>query len=235
MKKESSDDDEKFIDALGRENEEYSIQNNHSDLIRDLEYRLSELKIDRSPWLNIWRDLAIYISPSSGKYITSSASKKSGKESDSKIFSNIALTALNTLSAGMLGGLSSPTKPWFQLSVPQGLDDNTEVKIWLSDCEERMRAVMHKSNYYSALTIAYHDLGLFGTHAMIMYEDEKDVIRCRSLPLGQYMLATDERGEVTGLYREFTLTLYQMVNQYGLENVSPFTRQSSLIRISTLK
>ena len=220
------EENEKFIDFLGRESKDYPLSRDYSDLIDDLEQRMSELKTERSPWLSVWSDLASYISPPSGKYISNPTSVGKGQESNKKILSNMALSALHTLQSGMLGGLSSPTKPWFQLSAPLDVADDTKVKIWLSDCEDRMRAVMHKSNYYDALAVCYHDLGLFGTHAMIMYEDTETVIRCRSLPMGQYLLATDHRGEVTGLYREYTLTLHQMVKQYGLENVSINAQQA---------
>ena len=133
----------------------------YSDLIRDLEHRLYEMKQERTPWESTWRNLATYIKPQDGGYLYNSISHtQKGEKSKKEILDNSPLIALRTLAAGMLGGMSSPTKPWFRLSAPKDAKDNRSVRDWLTECEERVRAVMHRSNLYSALSNGYYDMGL---------------------------------------------------------------------------
>ncbi|UOF77461.1 head to tail connecting protein [Caudoviricetes sp.] len=210
-----------FVDDLEEsEAKEFSLARDYTELREDLEVRLSDLKQERDYWIGVWSKLSQYISPQTGKYINSPQALTRGNQSRDKILSNVTSSALRTLASGMLGGMSSPTKPWFQLSLPLGDKDDSKIKIWLSECEEVMRAVMHKSNYYASLATAYYDLGLYGTSAVIIYEDERNGIKCQNLPIGSYCLASDDDGNVTTLMREFNMTLYQMVKRYGVENLS---------------
>ena len=196
---------------------EKPMDRDYRELITDLEYRLWGLKTTRSNYQTVWADLADYVSPSLGAHIQRKDQNQQGFLKASKILDNTAFEKLRTLAAGMLGGMSSPTKPWFRLAMPDMIQDDNSVKVWLSDVEQRIRAVMDGGKFYEALTLAYMDLGLFGTAAMLIYADEKTTISCRPLPVGQYYFEADDKGEITGLYREMSLTLYQLVRAYGVE------------------
>lgn len=207
-------------EAMAADSKNMPLARDYSDLRNKLTRRLEEMRTSRSPWVTEWATLAEYIAPQMGKFILRSSQTRKGKESRKEIVNNAPYASLRTLAAGMLGGMSSPTKPWFRLTAPQDVQDDSEVKQWLAECEERIRAAMHKSNFYGALSTAYADLGLFGTHALLMYEDEETVIRCFSLPVGTYFLSADDKGDVKTLMREFNMTLYQMVERFGEKNLS---------------
>jgi hypothetical protein len=70
----------------------------------------------------------------------------------------------------------------------------------------------------------YEELGLFGTGASIVLPDFDNVIHHYPLTIGEYALATNSKGEVDTLVREFQLTVAQMVEQFGKENCSATVR-----------
>jgi hypothetical protein len=64
----------------------------------------------------------------------------------------------------------------------------------------------------------YNDLGCYGTAALVPEDDPETVVRYRALPLGSYCLGANETGRVDTCYREFQMTVAQIVGKFGLDN-----------------
>ena len=184
-----------------------------------LDRRLSELTTERSSFIRHWQDLSDYILPRQARFTVTDRNR--GDRKNSKIIDNTATLAVRTLSSGMMSGITSPARPWFQLATPDpALNEFTPVKLWLDLVKQRMTTVFLRSNLYTTLPITYADLGVFGTNAFAVLEDDEDVIRCYSFPIGSYALGTSFRGNTDSIYREYQMTVRQIVGQFGLENVS---------------
>lgn len=67
----------------------------------------------------------------------------------------------------------------------------------------------------------YEELGAFGTASGIVLPDYKGVIHHYPLTAGEFAIVTDSRGTVDVLYREFEMTVAQMVREFGKEQCSP--------------
>ena len=106
-----------------------------------------------------------------------------------------------------------------------------EVKLWLDEVTLRMQRVMAGSNYYTAKAVQYHDLVVFGTAPMIIYDDNDAVIRCFNPCAGEYYVAEGAAFDVDTLYRKLTMTVGQLVEEFGLEQCSETVR--SLWRTSS--
>ena len=120
-----------------------------------------------------------------------------------------------TLQSGLHAGLTSPARPWFNLTTPDpDLAERPDVKEWLHHVTQRMQVVFSDSNLYNVLPIVYGDLGVFGTAAMGMVEDGNDLFRCYAYPLGSFALGLDARNIVTTFVREYELTVRQVVEQF---------------------
>lgn len=186
--------------------------------------RWQGLKTERSGWDTHWREMSEYFLPRSSRFMTSDRNKDS-KSRYNKIYDNTGTKALRTLAAGMMSGMSSPARPWFRLGTTDpDLMEYQPVKIWLSDVTTQIRGVFNRSNTYRALHQVYEELGLFGTAASIVVDDFRNTIRHESLTAGEYCLATDSRREVSTLYREFDMTVSQIVREFGLKNCSLATQ-----------
>lgn len=196
-----------------------------SDYVQQLERFRAQLELGRSSWLQVWKDLTDFVLPRRGRFSITDTNK--GTQNTSKINDTAATLAARVLSAGMMSGITSPARPWFRLSVPDpDLADDAEVKRWLYVVESRMREVFTKSNTYNVLPGVYTDLGVYGTSAMAVIEDEQDVIRCYRYPIGTYFLANGERQKVDSFVREYQRTARQLVQEFGSENCSDNVRSA---------
>lgn len=180
-----------------------------------LERRLSALKNERDGggWLSHWRELSDHVMPRRGQFLITD--RNQGDRRNGKIIDNTATLAARTLASGMMAGITSPARPWFRLATPDPeLKEFGPVKLWLHDVEQRMREVFARSNVYNALPTLYLELGVFGTGAIFVQEDFEDVIRVHPYTVGEYHLANSARLTVDTLYREFSLTVGQAVEQF---------------------
>lgn len=185
--------------------------------------RLASLKTERASFIEHWRDLSDYILPRQSRFVVTDRNR--GDRRNSKIVDNTATLAVRTLASGMMSGITSPARPWFQLRTPDpALNEFTPVKLWLELVKSRMQEVFLRSNLYTTLPITYGDLGVFGTNAFAVLEDDEDVIRCYPYPIGSYMIGTSYRGNVDTCYREFQMSVTQMVGQFGIDKVSESVR-----------
>lgn len=184
-----------------------------------LKSRWSRLQTERSSWRTHWREVSDYLLPRSTRFYTSDRNK--GTRRHNAIFDSTASQALRVLAAGMMAGLSSPARPWFRLSLAdQALNDFAPVKEWLADTQKRMMVVFARSNTYRTLHSIYEELGAFGTSAVIMMDDAQRTIHHYQSPIGEFALATDYRGHVNTLFREFEKTVGEIVGEFGYENCS---------------
>jgi len=63
-------------------------------------------------------------------------------------------------------------------------------------------------------------LAVFGTSAKIVMDDFQNVVHHHSLTAGEYAIATDYRGNVNTLAREFEVRVAALVKEFGYKNCS---------------
>lgn len=187
--------------------------------------RWSALKSERSSWDGHWRDVSDVLMPRAGRYMTSDRNK--GKKRYNNIYDSTGTRGLRILSAGMMAGMTSPARPWFRLATGDAeLTQSHSVRLWMADVTRLMLDVFQRSNLYRSLHGMYEELGAFGTAACIILPDYDDIIRCYPLTVGEYAISTDFRGQVNTLYREFDLTIGQIVAEFGIESCSDSVRDA---------
>lgn len=186
--------------------------------ITELRQRFKALREARQPFVNEWRNLRDYIAPDCGQFNVSEIRPDDRWE---KIYDPTASDAADVLAAGMLGGMTSPARPWFQLSTTSPeLDEQIEIKQWLSDVTTTMQMVFSRSNLYESLHSLYYELGVFGTGCIVVEPSPEKVVQFHLLTIGEYYIATNSEGRVNTLYRELYMTAAQMIEKFGRENVS---------------
>lgn len=182
-------------------------------LRRRHERRLEALKNQRSEWEPLWRELADYIAP---ERLRLTRRENTGKLLGEKIIDETGTFAWRTLSAGLMTGLTSPSRPWFRLqSRDAALNEYGPVKVKIGADERRLRQAFSGTNFYNALQFGYGDLALFGQFAALMVEDEERMFRLLSLTTGDYWIAANHLGTVDTLYRRCDMTVEQMVQRFN--------------------
>lgn len=184
------------------------------------EKRLGMLKNERTSWETNWRELSDFIQPMRSRLLCDQQVNK-GDRRNSKIINNEATEDSGALAAGMMSGLTSRSRPWFNLVVQnkQAMEFGP-VKDWLFEASERMRDVLLRSNYYNCQHVSYLEMGVFGTGAIWIDADSKTGIRCEVFTAGEYYVANGADGKCNSFYREFKLTAAQMAERFGKENLS---------------
>lgn len=185
--------------------------------------RLGQLEAERATWWGQWQELTVFLLPFNGRFFVQDHNR--GWRRTTNIFDNEATRANRVLAAGLMGGLTSPARPWFRLGVPDpDMMRYGPVKEWLSVVTRLMLDIFAKSNTYRSLHSQYEELGAFGTSAVLVGEDYRNVIHHFPITMGQFSLAQDWKGNICTMYRRFERTVVEVVKEFGLENVSSATR-----------
>ncbi len=177
------------------------------------------MKAQSQTWQGTWKELSKFIAPTRGFFEGDSAN--SGRKIDHRaLIDSDPMLAVEVLAAGMMSGLTSPSRSWFELNLSdEEIMKQNGVRRWLYEVKRRMEEVFSRSNIYNTLHSFYQEISVFGTAAFLLEEDADKVISCRSFTAGEYVLGTDSRGNINSFGREFFMTAEQMVEAFGKENL----------------
>lgn len=187
-----------------------------------LNYRIEQMRSERSSYMSHWQELNRNFMPRKGKFSTSDRNKGSKKN---QLSNNTPIFAKRTLRSGMMAGVTSPARPWFKLLPPDpDMAGFGPVREWLDYVEKILYRVFDKSGVYRALPHIYEELGVIGQGVMMMEEDFDNIARFTPFTVGEYMLAINGQRRVDTFAREFQLSTYELVSRFGLDNVSTHVR-----------
>ena len=164
------------------------------------------------PW---WMELREQFAPNRGRFSIYEKPKKGLIRRNSR-----ARQMPDDFAAGIKSGLTSPSRPWFTLTLYDArLAELDNVKTWLSEVQRIMQAQMIRTNLYDQLFDVYKEQGIFGTGALWIEEDDEDVFRASSLTIGSYCIGTDRNGKVNRFGRTYSRTARQLASEFGEENL----------------
>ena len=161
-----------------------------------------------------YRDLGDYIVPTRTRFTLSDTNR--GDRRNLKIIDATATLASRTLRSGFVAGMTSPARPWFRVTLDDTkLAEYGPVKIWLDGVTKIMSSFFLRSNLYSLLPVVYGDMGDFALGSLFVEEDFENVMHSYSFPIGSYRIANDDKLRVRVFYREFKMTVRQIVRKFG--------------------
>lgn len=184
------------------------------------------LKRERASWLPAWKELSAYLAPTRGFF--DGQTPNSGRRLDHKtLLDSSPCLAVEVLCAGMMSGLTSPSRSWFDLTLsPAPLLELPGAREWVFEVKKRLEDVFAKSNVYSVLHGFYQEIAVFGTAAFLVEEDVQKGLSCRPFTAGEYVLGTDASGRVNRFGREFFMTAAQLKDAFGLAALPPQLRRA---------
>lgn len=170
---------------------------------------------ERSSFDGHWQEIADFVRPRRAKFYISD--KNRGDRRNQRIIDGTATMASQTLASGLHAGLTSPARPWFKsTTLDPKLAKRRAVQEWLEEVTTRMSAVFASSNLYNSLPSLYGDMGDFGTGAMSMLPDTKDLFRTRVFPIGSYAVGVDARGIVAIFVRDSSMSVLELIEEFGI-------------------
>ena len=184
--------------------------------VQALSRRHDALLRRRAPWDAAWQSLADHFLPTRCRLNPQVDAAEEGPMINRGLVDATGILAMRTLAAGLQGGLTSPARPWFRLSL-----DDTDLarsrpgQAWLDEVANRMRTVFQRSNFYNAMHTMYGELGTFGTAFVFELADPQHGFRFIPLCAGEYALDCDATRRVDTVFRRSAMTLRQIVQAFG--------------------
>lgn len=186
--------------------------------------RFQALQQVRSPYDTSFEQLGKYLSPWRVRFNETGR----GRETNDAILDPTGSRAVNTSTAGISAALATAARIWFRFGPPavllsrdKRLAQSPRIKRYLVEAEDVVRDILLRSNFYGVTSgSVIRDTLVFGIHGSFIEEDWRTVAWFRPLPIGQYWLAANAKGEVDTIYRRFTYTVAQMVGDFGYERCS---------------
>jgi len=177
------------------------------------------MKTERDSFIPHWKDLSKFGQPRRGRFLVSDVNKGSPKYSS--IINSRATIATRTAAAGLVAGVMSPSRPWYQLGTfDPGMMQFKPVKEWLNTAELTMREIFAAGNLYKMAPTMASELLLFGTGSMSQVDDNQDISRFFTHTIGSYSVAQNERLEIDTYCREYLRTVAQIMGEFGYNNAS---------------
>lgn len=193
--------------------------------IKHFNKRLASLKMEYDNFKSYFCELADYHLRHRNRFQMSDRNKTPKR--NTRQTNNTSRLAARTLASGMMAGITSPSRPWFRLAI-----DNSDLmelhnsKMWLKEVQDEMYRIYSGSNFYQSVHMLYGDCGVFGTSPMIILSDDDNVITTKTYPVGSYYLGAGATGEIDSFYREYELSVGQVVKEYGYDNCSNETKNA---------
>ena len=182
-------------------------------------HTVNEMYLLRTKYEPTWKQLSKYINPYRGRFDESPAEE--GKRRDYFLFDPLPQMAHAKCAAGIHSGLTSPSRPWFELRLAdEEMSQEHNVRMWLDDVKDIMMAVYAKSNIYNALQQIEAELSQFGTAACLLIQDYSTGIWARPYTCGEYAGEVDDRGRVVKFARKMKMHAHQMIAAFGKDAVS---------------
>lgn len=187
-------------------------------LVADCRKEYAALVQERSWWDAWYRDLSDYFQPRRSRFLSSDANRPKRNTKNAR---NRALLAVRVARAGLMGGLTPRTRPWFALTTADpDLAEYEPVKNWLYRQQIRIFERLARTNFYDGVHESFGDDVTFGTSSLDIEDDDVDLIRTYVDPIGSFVIANDSRGEVDTHYRRRTMSVRNLVEKFGIENCS---------------
>ncbi len=194
---------------------------NKSNLVSSYQKRYEALQQARAPWTHTWKELSKYLAPTRGQF-DAQPSNPAARIDHKTLLDSSGSMAVGVLGAGLMSGLTSPSRSWFDLTLrPRALKKLPGVRAWLLEVKKELESALAKSNVYSVLQGIYEELSVFGTAAFLVEEDPQGGIYCRPFTVGEYVLDVDDKGRVNTFGRAFFMTPAQLARAFGAAHLPP--------------
>ena len=121
-----------------------------SEAVKKKKNIVHQMMNERAQFEPTWKQLSDYINPTRGRF-NEEDKTTDGKRRDYFLLDPYPMEACGKCAAGIHSGLTSPSRPWFALSLQdEELANYHTVKLWLEDCQDILMGIYAKSNMVNA-------------------------------------------------------------------------------------
>lgn len=183
---------------------------------------LNMLKPLRQRHDDVWRQCYEMTFPLRSDGLGSTVDAVQGLSKRAELLDDTGTESAKVLAANIMSGLTPSNVRWFGQQV---IGESDEDKRWLDTSSTVIWREIHAANFDAAGYECAVDVVSAGWFALYVDEDrERQSYHFEQWPIAQlYCAASKPGGRIDTVYREYTLTAEQAVNEFGADNVSSQT------------
>lgn len=191
---------------------------------RDVALSVRQLMEKRHTYEGRWKEIRRFQLPYIGAFDGVDDELNAGRRKDGSVWHNCAWDCNQIFAAGVMGGLTPPSRRWFRLDFANNdLKDNSDLGRILDVRMEIMADVLEKSNFYTAVHSCYLELA-FGQAPLGIFPDAQYGVHFVPYPIGSYAMENGPDGSVQSFCRRWKMSAAQLVDKFGAENVPQYVR-----------
>lgn len=169
---------------------------------------------ERQDFESEWKSIAEYLLPGHGQFLPGVRTTRR-QLSSTKVINSCAEDYLQILISGLQNGLTSASRPWFDLQwSDHRLNKLPHVKQWLQDCKQILYENFARSKFYSVVHSLYKEHAGLGMLSMYV-GDDADPYRFEPMTIGQYTIIYGTTGSPKYYFRIINRSPEQVVTEFG--------------------
>jgi hypothetical protein len=200
-----------------------STGGNKQELAKAVLSRYNRLEQDRAYWMSMWQSISDLVMPRKSYILHQTITPTADKET--RLFDSTAVRANMVLAAGCMSYITPADSRWFSLEAPEGIKDGEGVQEYFAKVTEILLETLARCNFHTSIHELYLDRGCFGTAVIFIEPGETTPIIFRNIDVGTFVLSENHEGVVDTCFRKFEMTARQLVEEFGIENVSDGIRK----------
>lgn len=164
-----------------------------------------------------WKEIRDYQLPFVGEFDYTDDKINPARRRDLKIAQGVAWAACQIFAAGVMSGLTPPSRQWFRFAFrTNALNGNIQARRILDERQEIVASALQKSNFYNSIHSVYLELP-FGQCPLAIFYDPLRGLCFQPMTIGTYALDVDGFGRVNTFARKYEMTLSQIADCFGLD------------------
>ncbi len=181
--------------------------------------KVKQMEDNRQQYLKRWKAIRDYQLPYIGIFDDTADSTDYARRRDTNIYHSVAWQANQAFAAGVMSGLTPPSRQWFRLNwASEDMKQYPEAGELLDRRMTILQDVLLKSNFYNAIHSTYLELA-FGQAPLAIFQDSDTGVHFVPFTIGTYMMENGPDGVVDTFCTKFEMTARQLVDKYGEEKI----------------
>jgi hypothetical protein len=186
---------------------------------RECDEIVGALKRKRLPFLERWREIRDYELPYTGELDEYEDEYEQARRHDEHIYNACAWSSNQIFASGIMSGLTPQSRQWFRLAFTnREVQDSKGAGELLDQRLDILNDVLNKSNFYNAIHSCYLELA-FGQAPLGVFASAETGVHFVPFTIGTYAIDIDGDGQVNTFAREWWMTLQQLADKFGLDNL----------------
>lgn len=181
--------------------------------------KVKQMEENRQQYLKRWKAIRDFQLPYIGSFEDTADSTDEARRRDTNIYHSVAWQANQAFAAGVMSGLTPPSRQWFRLMFSNDeMKDHADAGAFLDERMNILQDVLLKSNFYNAVHSTYLELA-FGQAPLAIFQDADTGVHFVPFTVGTYYMENGPDGVVDTFCRKYEMTARQLVDKFGEANV----------------